>query len=126
MQFNSRQFKALKDSWYKKLKKSGFNDIETADGALKKSHTDLFSVYHADYGSIYLEAKEEYFRLARQLLHDYKFSTPQQKLVWQLHSEGLSIRTIIKVLKSKNYPGYRDLVHGIIKKLSKEMRAKLK
>lgn len=108
-----KEFSKLQAEWYRKLKKSGFDDVEQTDGNLKIWSAHYFqSAYTPDS----FTAKETYYRLAGQFLHSHKFKTPHEREVWRLHSEGESIRAIAAHLGS-----YPNKIHKIIKKLSKEM-----
>ena len=94
-----RQLQALTQKWYQKLKKSGFDDIEMPNGKwLKQYHNEY---YQARYTPLEFQNKEEYFRKARHFLIEHAFESEKDRLVWQLHSEGLSLREITKKLKIK-------------------------
>ena len=116
--FKGKKFEALKDKWYDKLKAEGFNDIESDENNLKEWDTSIFSRY--DQNTI--GAKEEYFRLAGQFLNSHKFEDAREKLIWELHAEGLSFNDIAKKLKSKRYKVCsRSSMHITVKKLTEEM-----
>ncbi len=118
----SKDFQALQKTWYKKLKQEGFEDIEQADGHLKLWSAYYFrSKYKTDGDVLFQQAKEEYYRLARQFLHEKSFEDIRTKRIWELHSEGMSIRNIVKVLKQEGHVAYKNIVHPIVKALSKEM-----
>lgn len=96
----NKELKKLTKLWYKKLEKEGFQEIEQADGNLKVWHSHKF--LRTSDGSVFsAPAKEEYFRSAGHFLHDHVFSNEAEKDIWKLHCEGLSIREIAKVFKSK-------------------------
>ena len=117
--FKTKEFLKLHRDWAKKLKKSGFEDIERKEGVLKTSSMEnVRNLYTVEQFNI----KEEYYRLAGQFLHEYKFKTQVDKRIWELHSEGVSVRNIIKKLKHRGITAYKDLVHGTIKQLAEEMK----
>lgn len=120
---DAKQFKALKDNWYKKLKKEGFKDIEQEDGNLTTWASRLFLTH---YDEIKYQAKEEYYQLAGQFYHDYNFKSVLDKMIWELHITGMSIRNIVKTLKQKNLNVYRRKVHEIIMRLRNEMLTQCK
>ncbi len=67
------------------------------------------------------ENKEEYYRMAGHFLHDHKFESTSDKIIWRLHSEGVSIVDIVYYLKSKKFKTYKRKVHETIQKLAEEM-----
>ena len=113
-------FKKLQQDWYKKLKDSGFEDIERPNGLLK-----MWSSEYERFISIYDRttwiAKAQYFQLAENFFHDYKFETEKDKLIWGWHKENISIRNIVKKLKLQEISTNRDAVHKTIIKLKKSM-----
>lgn len=118
--FETKKFKALEKKWYSKLKNDGFSDIERNDKRNLKTDP-LENIFHF-YDEAAFERKEEYYRLAGQFLHEHKFKSAADRLVWDLHSQGMSIRNIIKRLKLEGFSAYRDKVQGIIKNLLVEMK----
>lgn len=114
------QFKKLKLEWYKKLAKSGFRDIENENGRMDigKSLHNIVQKY--DQNS-YAE-KEEYYRLAGRFLWDYPFPSKQERLIWELHSEGVAIDDIYVELKKKRMSKGRRQIWLLIRKYAVEMR----
>lgn len=107
-------FKKLKAQWDKKLKESGFEDIEQADGNLKIWHSTIFKNKFYKPRS---EAKIEYYRLAGQLLWSYTFKSKNERDVWALHCEGFSRRQIQTKLKLKEF-----FVRSTVEKCVKAMK----
>lgn len=107
--YETRSFKKLNDEWSRKLEQSGFEDIEQPtnfksglpDGNLKQWASSFFIANFRDGDVDKFKAKEEYYRLAGQFLHEYKFSNEYEKNVWEMHGEGLSIETIVNTLLAK-------------------------
>lgn len=114
---NKESLTDLQKKWYEKLKKSGFEDIESSNGALKV----WASSYHKLRLSHNFEYKEAYARKAGQFLHEHKFSDSRDRHVWEMHCEGISIRETVKRLKKKNFKAYKFLVEEILARLKKEM-----
>ncbi len=112
--------KAKKDWGYAK-KMADFDDIEQEDGNLKQ-----WSSAHirATYNPVRDSAKEEYYRLATHFYNEHKFSSPKEKEIWYMHSEGISIRDIAKKMDTPKYKATRTTVHTIIQRLAKEMITK--
>lgn len=124
-QFKTKQFKELENRWYKKLLEKGFKDIEQRDSkgkSLDRLKTGPLENVVNLYSVEQFQIKEEYYRVAGQFLHEHKFKTNTEKLIWKHHSDGVSIRNIIKFLKKKGVTAYKDLVQGIINRLAEEMK----
>lgn len=80
--------KELQRYWYQKLKESGFEDIETDQGFLKKevgSSTKERAISDR-------EAREIYYASAAAFLHAYSFETLSDYRIWSSHVEGKSLR----------------------------------
>lgn len=118
--------KELQAEWDKKLKESGFEDIENGLGHLKL-WSRSFGVHHPD--SARVEAAQEYYSMAGKFLHDYEFTSEMQKTIWEYHANGLSIRDIVKVLgkakiinPSTGTPYSRMRVFRIVRSLEDSMK----
>jgi hypothetical protein len=123
--FKSKEFRELEKKWYSKLSKKGFKDIERTDRVGKENQrlkTDVMENIMHFYTVDQFNIKQEYYRTAGLFLHEHKFKSAKEKKIWALHSEGLSIRDIIKLLKSKGQVAYKDLVQNTIKRLAAEMK----
>jgi hypothetical protein len=87
--WKTKAFQELKSAWDRKLKDSGFVDIE-AEG---KREIDLRNANVRDY-----EAVQAYYRAAVRYLNSGEFSKEGHREVWALHCEGLSCREIASSL----------------------------
>lgn len=107
--------------WYKKLKdETDFVDIENADGQLK-----IQSAFFNGKKSIIQTASSrlEYYNMARKFIYDYKFKNKLEKIIWEYHSEGLSLNEIKDTLiKAKVWSGGKSTVWDIIDRLRNEMK----
>jgi hypothetical protein len=114
--------------WYKKLKESGFNDIENpitgdlmGDNACPKP---IYSRLTAESGYVtrldrYMSL-EPYYRHCRLFLHHYKeWECQEEYEVWKLHAEECLGRG--KIVKKLGYPEYQ--VRRILEKLKSKARA---
>ena len=108
--------------WDRKLKKSGFNDIEQRKDENLKIWSSKLPLQHAK-EQIY--AKTEYYRAAGHFLYDHRFETPVQRRMWELHAQGLSIVSIVKELEKQNIISYKRQVHEIIQALTKIMKYRI-
>lgn len=99
--FRTKEFKVLEDLWYKKLKATGFEDIEPGKKYLKFSAEGYMSRSSNKGREAYFASKEEYFRLAGHFLYDHQFENETDRFIWERHAEGESLREIVVSLKSK-------------------------
>ena len=121
----TKEFKRLKQLWDKKLKQSGFEDIEYDEDHLK--HYVSSGLSRRLNGATYEvkmqldESTQEYYRLAGQWLFDHTFNGSRERLIWTLHSNGESFRDIAKQVKTKDYKANKDNINTLITKLAAEM-----
>lgn len=112
----SSEFKKLQAKWYKKLKASGFEDIEEQDSPqemLKQWHSLYFL---SRYEVSEFQAKQRYFELASQFLHTHVFETSYEKAIWRDYSKGLSARAIARHLEVRS-----EKINRVIKRLERIM-----
>lgn len=112
----NENFKKLQAKWYKKLKASGFEDIEdvSSPNELLKTWDSQYFLQRYDPGRF--KAKERYFELARQFLQDHVFETTREKDIWAEHAEGRSTR---EIARRRRIPAGR--IRKIIKPLEELM-----
>ena len=91
--------KQLQKEWYHILKEDGFKDIETFSPSMEPNDILAKSKCIRDLNKLVEANNEEYYRQARGFLHEYSFKKPIHKLMWELHSEGVSNRLISKHLE---------------------------
>ena len=115
---------SLRQEWYDKLKAEGFEDIEDDKGRLKS----WSSRFAHDRIMQLKEDQEAYNDLASRFLREYKFTKEIDKIIWEYHINGLSVRDITAVLKStkiKTKNGgfwYKEMVGAVLKRLSEDMK----
>lgn len=116
-----KDYKKLKEIWYAKLKKSGFEDIEQSDGKLKEWSTRWV---RKGFSPIRNQSLESYFHMATRFLNEYPFESELHKIVWEYHANGLSVREIAGTLgKTKVIKRTGAWVHKfVIKPLREEMK----
>lgn len=117
-------YESLRKIWYKKLKAKGFDDIETASGALR-GHSTEFSRPRAEWQGGGLAAKAEYYRLADRLLNEYEFANKRDKIIWEYHTNGISVRDIAKILHKAKVKGTvnKDTVATTVQRLRDIMKS---
>lgn len=120
MNHKSKEFRTLKATWYKKLAASGFHDAEQPDENLK-----LWASYFSiRYKGGRFEAKQQYFILASQFLHDYAFESEHDRVIWEMHAAGFSTQEISKSLGPDGKNSSKSYVSATIRRIRKEMISK--
>lgn len=128
--------KDLQLLWNKKLKASGFVDIETPYGDLKEDpfirsaneHTRAIYAVLGRKGALEQSkirntARAQYAARAGEFLLVHKFARGDQFL-WALHCEGISYRKIAKEAKKKGYKNVsRMAIYRRIQRLKDKMVA---
>lgn len=89
--FETKGFKTLQAEWYRKLRDSGFDDIEYAEGTsiLKGVNSALMA------SRAHPELIQEYYRRATHFVKLVK--KPRHKTVWRLHADGQKNKEIARV-----------------------------
>lgn len=98
--YRTKEFIKLKDKWYKKLDKSGFDNIEFADYTSGfNSHRNTYKICKSTLQNMTFSFN--YFQSCRNFLAHWHFSSKIHEILWQLHSENTSYRNISKHLQRK-------------------------
>lgn len=116
----TEDYQSLKKVWYKKLEKSGFQDIEQDEFNLKQYS---FRITQAAVRRSW-HASSEYYYMADQFLHNFKFKNNLERIIWEYHANGISMRDIAKLLKKVKFHKkihYLDIYYTI-KRLTHEMK----
>lgn len=117
-----KELKQLTAKWYGKLKKTGFQDIESPNDpeVLSRWAYDLSRERTVNR----FESTQEYYRLAGHFLYDYKFESKRDQLFWKLHSEGKTCKQISDSLPMNRIKKVTlDTVNKAILRLTKIMKA---
>jgi hypothetical protein len=109
-------FNKLKATWDKKLKAFGFVDIEDTTFNNPQSYTFK--------DPLMFKVTQEYFYLAGHFLNDYEFESEIDRIIWEYHSNGLSVREISATLKKVKIKLSKSAVGNKIKKLADIMKDK--
>lgn len=110
------EFKELQSIWYAKLSRSGFTDIESDEFNVKRWS------YNIKQDSITHKAKEEYYQLAERFLNEFKFKNRREKIIWEYHSNGISVRDIADLLTRLISPPNKSTVGAVVKRLKEIMK----
>lgn len=113
-------YQELKDIWYEKLKQDGFEDIEHDEDHLKSWASDFKRArsLHS------WQAKASYYYMAEHFLREHRFKSKKEKIIWEYHSNGTSIRNIVLTLKKVNIESTRQSVWETLSRLEKLMKKK--
>ena len=118
---NKKDLAGLQKKWYAKLKKEGFDDIERNENDLKISSSRLF-IRHK-YTKELWEAKQEYYRLAEHFLNEYPFPNEFERLVWEYHTNAISLADIADLLKKAKISKLKvGSIKAVVKRLSEAMK----
>jgi hypothetical protein len=112
-------FKKLQKTWYKKLKKSGFEDIEYSDGSSKSCKPRTPRGLDPSLRQSIID----YYNMCDAFLNDHTFETELDKVMWEYHSNGISNMDIVLILKqTKVKKTNRDWVQKRLKDLKEQMK----
>jgi hypothetical protein len=113
-------FEALQKTWYEKLKRKGFSDIEKNEYDFKGTMESFL-----DKRRVTWQATEEYYRLSTHFLNDHKFASRIEQIIWEYHTNGISGRDIADILnKVRKKKILRMTVWRIVKRLENIMKDK--
>ena len=120
--YKTDEFIKLNEKWKKKLEKSGFVDAEQDEDHMKQWDSFNFS---GRYNAELFNSKQKYYQLAGQFSYDHKFKNKRDKLIWELHSNGYTVRAIAAEIKKRNFKYNKVMtIFYIIRRLEREMLEK--
>ena len=120
--YKTKTFQNLNDKWYKKLKKDGFKDIESGvPSEIGELRLLDWSRSKFTKSVEWNQSKQEYYRLAGQFLYHHIFQTEEERKIWELHQDGVSVRNIVKTLKKQKIKAGHVKVFNTIKSLASIM-----
>lgn len=119
--FRTKKFETLNKEWAKKLKDSGFDDIEATETEYTIRTT---TAKFAKVPLVVKEAKESYYRMADRFLNEYQFETELEKTIWEYHTNGIGCRAISKTLTKLTLAkkSNRTTVWQVLKRLQSAMK----
>lgn len=86
--------------WEARLEKEGLGSLENHTTGLLKSYESKF--FQTRYSKEEFQEKEMYYERARALVHKDVFVSPKDKMIWEMHSEGVPNPEIAKAAKLSN------------------------
>lgn len=124
------EYERQKEIWYKKLKDTGFDDIEVNYKNLEhiRELPEAFRQHSLPQTQVFNQIKREstvaYYNMATTFLNDYPFQSERDRVIWEYHSNGLTIREIANLLKDAGLPNVsRNPIWQTIKRLETEMKS---
>lgn len=131
--YKTQHFLELKKEWYKHLENLGFKDIEedysdSSKTCLKRWDSYYFTAKsHGSHTIDLFTSKRDYYYYAHQFLNETEFETETVKKIWELHSNGISIRDISKhMLETYSVKMSRDRVWKVLKPLQELLKTFVK
>jgi hypothetical protein len=117
----SKELSKLQKIWYSKLKKEGFEDIESFDKTMEPRDMLKGNQSISKWMKQQESGNEDYYTAARAYIHTYKFSCAKHKKMWALHSEGKSFRVISESIKDMSYAQVKYAVTQIKREMLKDL-----
>jgi len=115
-------YSQLRKIWYGKLKKEGFDDIETTQGYLKDYSSRVMRKNDHENLLDSWPSKIAYYDMCTTFLNEHKFEAKLDQVIWEYHTNGISNRNIAKLLKKvKIYTNYES-IRLIVKRLQTIMK----
>lgn len=113
------EYDKLRAYWYEVLKQQGFDDIEADDENLKVWSSKFTRKKSLDT----MQAKEEYYRMATNFLREYKFKSRLERIIWEYHTNAISVRDIAKLLNDAKVSELKkDAIWTIVNRLETLMK----
>jgi hypothetical protein len=133
----AQTLKQLTKLWYAKLKKQGFVDIEQDEIYLKRWSNEFTrkdenvnnrSTFNVKPKKVRnkkdeFQGKHDYYYYASHFLNEHKFESERDRIIWEYHTSGISMRNISKLLKRVKIKISRDTVNRVISNLAERMKA---
>lgn len=119
MSRHKSEYAKLRDLWYDKLKAEGFEDIEDSEYTIKVWSSRFAKLKDVDTW----QQKADYYYIANHFLNSYEFDSELEKIIWEYHTNCISIRDITQLLRdTKVLDTNRDYIWLIIKRLKAIMK----
>ncbi len=113
------KYEKEREKWYKKLARSGFVDIEYNDVKLKTASTEFTKEKYL----VTLDQRIAYYEMATRFLNEYAFESNLDQVIWEYHTNGISVRDIAVTLKKVRVKKMgKDKVNQVIMRLETIMK----
>ena len=91
-----RPSKKLLAKWNKKLRESGFVDVERPDGLFVDYHREALLKKRPN---VVVQATREYYDIAAAFTYEHTWQSVLDRRIWELHVQGLSALKIGKLVR---------------------------
>lgn len=126
MKTKKTELERLTEVWYAKLKTAkseeypnGFKDIEIYKSFGASDVPRSIKLRAAWENQIV----QDYYCMAQHFLNEYEFDSELEKVMWEYHTNGISIRNIVKLLKKARIRKHNRIsVWKIVKRLENIMK----
>jgi hypothetical protein len=108
--YQTKEFLKLQKNWAKKLKESGFEDLEPREGDKLPGE---INVRRENARPLRILSTLEYYSQASKFLWDFNFKTEREKQIWLYYSEGKTYREIAVIMGDKSHM----LIHKTINEI---------
>lgn len=116
------EFKKLQKEWNKKLKASGFEDIENISPEHQSIRTPHSHYFFSRYTPEQIEETLNYYSECMHFYWHYtEFKSKREKEMWFLYSQGMTRRKIADDMKSRGFKVCHNLVQYYVGRLKKIM-----
>ena len=116
--YESPSFLALQKAWYKRLKDTGFQDIEElnfGEPTLKQSSENKYRGLRGK-DPILKAAIEDYFRLLSEHVAEGEFDNDIERIIMQMFASGMKTCVIVRHLAQIKQPRCRTTVFYVVRK----------
>ena len=119
----TRQFLNLQAEWYKRLAESGFKDIEDYSAKYGNHHLPFITRSCNDLAKKYSQDTFNYYQSCRDFLISGIIASKIDETIWEMHSNGESLREISNNLKAIGTFRSYFWVYEQVKRLKSDLRA---
>ena len=111
LKFNSKEFLRIKSEWDQILEDSGFEDIESTSGSLKKDS----KIIHKPGAFEELSSRAEYNDAVWWFFRTHKFDSRAEEIIWECYAYGMTCSKTALIFNVT-----RQAVHKRLKKLKEQ------
>lgn len=86
----------MTQQWYNKLKRAGFDDIETNDAYEQLKRWDSHWISQRRNSFFKFSTTQDYYYRATHMIESFAWKSAKEKKIWTMHADGVSLRDIAK------------------------------
>jgi hypothetical protein len=120
--YETAEFQKLKKQWDQKLADSGFEDIEAKEDEHMVRPQEFTTPHQSAELTEYVDFVEnsglDYYQFCHQILREFEFKRELDRIVFELYTEGKTIRDISSHLEVSRYkPLKKSSIDDLIKRI---------